>query len=309
MLQQTRVDQGMGYWLRFVKHFPTVHHLAQASEQEVLRMWQGLGYYSRARNLHKAAKMVSANNGAFPTTAAELGKLPGIGPYTAAAISSICFGERVPVLDGNVYRVISRLYALAEPIDVASNRKIYLQAARPWVQHPYPGDANQALMELGATVCTPKKPACGSCPLSGICQAHALGRAEEFPVKIGKTKVKTEYLHFLLLRTARGVILEQRPASSYWEGLWQPLLLDHAAPKWSGSAIKKEMQLENPATELATATHLLSHRKLHLVLWEGGTVEQAPRGVEIPLDQLHTYPFPIVLARLLGKVLALPLAG
>lgn len=309
MLQQTRVEQGRGYWLQFMERFPTVHHLANAPEQEVLRLWQGLGYYSRARNLHRTAKAISTGQGVFPNTASELAKLPGIGPYTAAAIASICFEEQVPVLDGNVFRVMSRLHALAEPIDVASNRKLFAQVAQPWVDHPSPGDVNQALMELGATVCTPKKPDCSGCPLASNCKALALGRTEEFPVKIGKTKVKVEHLHFLLLRTSGGIVLEQRPTGNYWANLWQPLLLNHASPSWSGSAVQKEMKLQKAAVEVGRATHLLSHRKLHLVLWEGGTVEKTPRGQVIPLDQVHTYPFPIVLARLLAKVLDLPLDG
>lgn len=189
ILQQTTVAVGASRWSRFLARFPSVDALAAASEAEVLAEWAGLGYYARARNLSRASREI-VRLGAFPRTAADLSALPGIGPYTAAAIASIAFGERVAVLDGNVARVLSRLHALScDPRSAAGRARLQEEAAL-LVPSRHPGDHNQALMELGATVCTPRKPRCGDCPLRGACRAHAAGQETRYPATSGAKAVE-----------------------------------------------------------------------------------------------------------------------
>ena len=191
MLQQTRVETVKGYYARFLERCPTVQALAQAPEETVLKLWEGLGYYSRARNLHKAAKaIVNEHGGVFPATYEEILKLPGIGPYTAGAIASIAFGQPVPAVDGNVIRVTSRLCGIRENVGVPSVRRKLEEEAAALVPKKRPGDFNQAMMDLGATVCVPGTPSCERCPLRTLCDAYAAGDAEDLPVLPRKSPPK-----------------------------------------------------------------------------------------------------------------------
>ena len=221
MMQQTRIDTGTRYWEAFMGRWPDVRTLASATEDEVLKAWQGLGYYSRARNLLKAAReVVEHHGGNFPSSARELRQLPGIGPYTAAAIASICFHEPVAAVDGNVQRVVSRIADIADPIDKPAGRKAIEALAADWVHPTEPGISNQAFMELGALVCTPRNPQCGECPLRDRCLATERGTTANRPVKAGKTEVKAMDLRFTVLTDGEHVAMVQRPGTGIWAGLW-----------------------------------------------------------------------------------------
>jgi len=254
ILQQTRVDQGLPYFERFIESFPSVHKLASASEDDVLANWQGLGYYSRARNLHTTAKYVSEKlNGHFPKTYAELLRLKGIGPYTAAAISSICFDRPEPVVDGNVFRVASRIFGVADDISKSSTRKVFTDILKKIIPHGQPGEFNQAIMEHGATVCKPR-PACGECTLSQFCHAFKENRATDFPVKGKKTTVRNRNLFYLVLERDGRVLMKKRKGQDIWQGLYD-----------FPQAESGEIKVGNHAPLVTDPIiHLLSHQKLHV---------------------------------------------
>ncbi len=227
ILQQTRVVQGLDYYLRFAQHYPTVHDLAAASEDEVLKLWQGLGYYSRARNLHTAAQqVVAAGMKDFPHSYDELRKLKGIGPYTAAAVASLSADEDVAVVDGNVYRVLSRVFDVDTPIDSGKGQKEFLALATELLPHREgtSGRHNQALMEFGALQCTPTSPQCNSCPIAEHCLALANGTVASRPVKAGKVKVKERHLTYIFYIYKETLWVHQRGAGDIWQGLWEPFL-------------------------------------------------------------------------------------
>lgn len=226
ILQQTRVAQGLNYYERFTEAYPTLTDLAEAPEEEVLKLWQGLGYYSRARNLLKAARVVKeSHEGYFPSSSSELKKLPGIGPYTSAAIASIAFNEAVPVVDGNVFRVLSRLYAISTPIDNLAARKEFEQAARALMADHKPGAFNQALMELGALVCTPVNPKCHDCPFQAACVAFADGNTDSYPVKARKVKQRKRFFHYFVVTQHEKFWLKKRIEKDIWQHLFDfPLL-------------------------------------------------------------------------------------
>lgn len=222
ILQQTRVNQGFDYFLRFVERWPSLADLAQAIEEEVLKMWQGLGYYSRARNLHQCARQVmERHEGEFPGDFEQLKKLQGIGNYTAAAIASIAFGQPHAVVDGNVYRVLSRLYDIEAPINNELGVKLFADLAASLLDREHPGRHNQALMEFGALQCVPKNPDCHQCPLQSQCLALAHGTVAERPQKEKKLKVKTRYFHYLVFRTPdHGICLHKRENNDIWKNLY-----------------------------------------------------------------------------------------
>lgn len=236
ILQQTRVNQGLEFFIRFVERWPTLADLAHASEEEVLKMWQGLGYYSRARNLHKCARQVMERyGGEFPADFEKLKTLQGVGDYTAAAIASIAFGLPNAVVDGNVYRVLSRLYDIDTPINTTQGTKIFADLASSLLDRKNPGRHNQAMMEFGALQCVPKNPDCLQCPLQSHCLAFANDHVNERPQKEKKLKVKTRYFNYLVIRTPdKGVYLHKRSSKDIWQNLYdfpciesdQPLSVD-----------------------------------------------------------------------------------
>ena len=220
ILQQTRVDQGMAYYHRFLELFPAVQDLADADEDAVMKAWQGLGYYSRARNLHYTAKFVAGElKGHFPTNLVGLIKLKGVGPYTAAAIASFCFGEVAPVIDGNVMRVLSRIHGISEPIDSSAGKKIMTETAQRLIDRDDPGTYNQAIMEFGAIHCTPQNPKCESCPFSQSCVAYRTNAVASFPVKGKKTTVKELWLYYFFLIYKEKTYLRKRTGNGIWKGL------------------------------------------------------------------------------------------
>jgi A/G-specific adenine glycosylase len=222
MLQQTRVETVLDYYRRFLERFPTVGDLARAATEEVLALWSGLGYYRRARQLHGAAQEVAARGGELPGTAAELRQLAGIGDYTAAAVASIAFGEVIPVLDGNVERVLCRLLAVAENPKKKEPRRRLLTAAAGLLDHQRPGDSNQALMELGATVCLPRAPRCPACPLASACAARAQGEPERFPTpKVRKAPLRIRRWLAVVERGERWLLFRRPEEEELLAGIWE----------------------------------------------------------------------------------------
>ena len=220
ILQQTKVNQGLNYYLKFVKAFPTVDKLALADESVVLKLWQGLGYYSRARNLHNAAKQIH-KMGEFPNTYNELLKLKGVGEYTAAAISSFAYNEPKAVVDGNVYRVLSRLFGVFTPIDSPAGKKEFQNIANSILPKQLAGDWNQAIMEFGALQCTPKSPNCTFCPLIGLCEAHKKNKVSELPFKKRKTKKQTRFIYYVFIKSFGNTVVVKRPENGIWGNLYE----------------------------------------------------------------------------------------
>lgn len=252
ILQQTRVAQGQAYWERFLMTFPTVEDLAAASEDEVLLLWQGLGYYSRARHLHDAAKQIVAL-GHFPCTVEELRSLSGVGDYTSAAVAAFAFGVPVAAIDGNVYRVLARHEGVAIPINSTEGKKFFEHLAQSLVPKDRPGDFNQAMMDFGATWCTPKSPHCSGCPFLETCVAYRTGKTEQLPVKLKKTKIMECHLSYVYIRCNGDVALHRR-GPGIWQGLWEPFLFEgNTLPSFEGkwTLLKKGVR------------HVLTHRILH----------------------------------------------
>lgn len=306
ILQQTRVAQGLPYYLKFVENYPNVAALAAASEQEVLRDWQGLGYYSRARNLQKAARqVVEQYGGIFPNTYATLLKLQGIGPYTAAAISSIAFQEAVAVVDGNVYRVLARIFGIKEAIDSTVGQTLFQNKANELLDVKQPGTHNQALMEFGALVCTPIQPACAQCPFQSDCYAYNKEEIALLPFKAGKVKVRARYLNYVLFKDERGFYLQQRQAGDIWQGLYTPWLSEKEGLLESEEIIAEITQvfpLQPNNFQLlersADFKHLLTHQRLFARFWLVQIFHNLQENDLIFVDrkELDLYPVPKLIS-------------
>ena len=252
ILQQTRIDQGRDYWLRFMERFPTVESLAAATEDEVLRMWQGLGYYSRARNMHTAARQI-VERGGFPRDIEGLRALKGVGDYTAAAVGSMAFNLPAAAVDGNVYRVLARHYGIDVPINTTRGKHTFEALAQDLLPVDEPGTFNQAMMDFGAIWCTPRSPRCGDCPVAETCDALRTGRIDLLPVKEKKLKVLERRFSYIYIRHEGHVALRRRPAGDIWQGLWEPLFIENAPLPDLGC----------PLTLLASGVkHVLTHRIL-----------------------------------------------
>ena len=303
ILQQTRVAQGTPYYLKFVENFPTVHDLADASEEKVLKLWQGLGYYSRARNLHLTAKVVvDKYGGSFPNTYNELLKLKGVGDYTASAISSICFDEAQPVVDGNVYRVLARYFGVDLPINSTEGIKYFKNLAREVMNTENIRDYNQGVMEFGAIQCAPKKPYCLHCPLCDSCVALQKNNIDSLPVKLNKTKVRNRYFNYLVLIDAnKKTVLRQRKGKGIWQNLWEfPLLesdkelnqdqLKDGLPELLNLEDEPKMHRFNEKTII----HKLSHQHLHSSFWVVKTNADLKEGIN--WKEVEEYPVPVLIA-------------
>ena len=308
MLQQTRVQQGLSYYLVFTKEFPTVFDLANAPESKVLKLWQGLGYYSRARNLHATAQYIASElNGIFPSNYLDLLKLKGIGDYTASAIASICFKQPEAVVDGNVYRVLARYFGKQTPINSSLGIKEFKTLAQRLIDPKQPGEYNQAIMDFGALHCKPQNPLCESCPIQDSCVAFATNTIKELPVKEKKTKVTKRYFNYLVLLTKENqTILTKRNGKGIWEGLYEfPLLETSKAvneSELSCSDAFKVLVPEGAKISLynkAAKVHKLSHQHLHTKFWlvEVNNHETAT----IPWDTLQKYPVPVLIANFLEE--------
>ncbi len=252
ILQQTRIQQGMAYWERFMQRWPRVEDLARATEDEVLRMWQGLGYYSRARNLHTAARQILAL-GHFPCTLDEIKALKGVGDYTAAAIGSIAFDLPAAVVDGNVYRVLARHFGIDTPINTTEGKHTFTALAQELLPPKQASAFNQAMMDFGAIQCTPQSPRCLLCPLQETCVALREGRVEGLPVKLKKLQVKTRRLTYVYILCQGMTAIHRRGEGDIWQGLWEPLLYeDTPLPPFCGklTLLRKGVK------------HVLTHRIL-----------------------------------------------
>ncbi|GGX07901.1 A/G-specific adenine glycosylase [Aquimarina muelleri] len=308
ILQQTKVAQGLPYYMSFIEAFPTVFDLAKASEEEVLKLWQGLGYYSRARNLHVTAKHVADNlNGVFPVTYKDLLLLKGVGDYTASAIASICYKEAVPVVDGNVYRVLSRYFNIETPINSAIGVKQFKALAIQLMDHDDPADYNQAIMEFGALQCRPKKPDCFICPLCDSCEALKKGNVERLPVKLKKIKVKKRYFNYLIFYTKNHqTIISQRIGNGIWQGLYEfPLIESDTINKDTivDHPVFKQV-VENDEYEIVPyysepVVHKLSHQHLYTrfyVIKIDGLIKTNETQKKINTKDIRKYPVPILLS-------------
>lgn len=277
ILQQTQVKQGLPYYDAFTAKYPSVFDLANAKEDDVLKLWQGLGYYSRARNLHHTAKHIAFNlKGVFPVTYKELLTLKGVGDYTASAIASICFDEVTPVVDGNVYRVLSRYFGVSTAINSSKGAKEFKVLAQKLIDKKQPAEFNQAIMEFGATQCKPKSPDCSVCPFNKDCMAFNMNLIGELPVKIKSAKAKKKYFNFLVFISDDGeTLLEQRVGKGIWQNLYQfPLVETEHLVDYKGfkTLIKNNKLLVDQDFELTlynkdAVIHKLSHQHLYTKFW------------------------------------------
>ena len=302
ILQQTRIAQGTAYWERFMKQFPTVESLAAASEDEVLRLWQGLGYYSRARNLHAAAKQI-VTTGGFPNNYEEIRRLKGVGDYTAAAIASFAFGLPHAAIDGNAYRVLARYYGIETPINTTTAKKEFAALAQQLLPNDRAADFNQAMMDFGATLCTPTSPQCSECPLAEGCDALHTRRTQVLPIKQKTVKMATRHFTFIYIRCQGETAIMRRPAGDIWQGLWQPLLIeDEKNVDTVLSGLRKSGQL----TLLATGVkHVLTHRIImaDFYLLETPAKPSLPDGyLWIPEHDIDRYALPRLVERLVEAV-------
>lgn len=310
MLQQTRVAQGLDYYLKFTSTFPTVFELAKADESTVLKMWQGLGYYSRARNLHYSAKqIVNGFKGEFPSSYKEIIKLKGVGDYTASAIASFAFNEPTAVVDGNVYRVLSRYFGIKTPINSTKGIKEFKKLAEELIDTSQPANYNQAIMEFGAIQCKPKKPLCLFCPLSESCVALQKNLVETLPIKEKKLKVKKRYFNYIVIKTNDDkTILSERKGKGIWQGLYQFPLIE------SNKTITKETligleEFNNLIPNKATISlhntkeviHKLSHQHLYTQFWIV-EITNTPEANVLWID-VENYPVPVLIENFLDSYL------
>ena len=297
ILQQTRIDQGTAYWYRFMERFPTVEALAEASEDEVLRLWQGLGYYSRARNMHAAARQI-VELGGFPRTIEGLRDLKGVGDYTAAAVGSMAFGLPAAAVDGNVYRVLARHYGIDVPINTTRGKHTFEALARELLPEGKAGTFNQALMDFGATWCTPRSPRCEDCPVAETCEALRTGHIDHLPVKEKKLKVKERRISYIYIRHEGMTALRRRPAGDIWQGLWEPLLVEDAPLPDLGCSL----------TLLASGVkHVLTHRILLADFYLAEPVERPalpPEYIWIKERDIGDYALPRLVEKLLQLVVS-----
>lgn len=270
ILQQTRVEQGMPYFHRFLARYPIVTKFAEADEEDILRLWQGLGYYSRARNMHKAAKMVlNDHKGIFPTTYEEVIKLTGVGEYTAAAISSFSANEPRAVVDGNVYRVLSRYFGIDEPINSSKGKKIFAELAQQMLDKKHPGLYNQAIMDFGAIHCKPKNPLCEHCIFRLECEAYRNNLVDMLPVKIKGKKSKNRYFHYFVIQDADKILMAKRETGDVWANLYEFPLIETAIDL-ELDELAKHPDFQNwfvPQTTLIpignSVKHILSHQNIY----------------------------------------------
>ena len=301
ILQQTRVEQGLPYFLNFKQKYPTVKHLADAPEDEVMKLWQGLGYYSRARNLHETAKNIQANyNGSFPSAFDGLKKLKGVGDYTAAAIASFAFGEKKAVVDGNVIRVLARVFGIDLAADTTEGKKKFAVLAQQLIDEKAPGPYNQAIMDFGAVVCSPQNPLCDACPFQKFCIAYQQNQIEELPLKKKKTKIQERYFNYLVIKNKKEIFIRKRTDSDIWKNLYELPMFETAKPLKKNIKEAIAIYLGNTDFEISGYSEgpvqLLTHRKIHAQF-----IEIEPQSFKkcklkeaqkVKLSQLDDFAFP-----------------
>lgn len=315
ILQQTRIAQGLDYYQRFIKTFPDVRSLADAKEDDVLKLWQGLGYYSRARNLHEAAKQI-VRLGHFPNTYESIIELKGVGDYTAAAISSFAFALPYAAVDGNVFRVLSRYLGIETPIDTTIGKKEFAIAAKEMLDKDNPGMYNQAIMDFGSTLCTPTNPDCKTCPLTDSCRAFEEKKVELLPIKSHKTKTRNRYFNYIYIHAGNYTYINKRNGNDIWKGLYELPLIE-SEQRLSYEEIlklisKKEWLQPSPDITVrcvvSNVRHILSHQIIYASLYEltlpdkkDGLVKHLPY-VRIAIDKMDQYAIPTLVSILLQKL-------
>lgn len=310
ILQQTRVQQGLPYYNAFVQNFPTVQQLAAAPLEHVLKLWQGLGYYSRGRNLHKAAQyIVSEHNGVFPADYEALKKMPGVGDYTAAAIASFAFDLPHAVVDGNVYRVLARYWGIHTPIDSPQGKKDFQKLAQKLLPKIQANDYNQAIMEFGALHCTPAKPLCLSCPLALSCKAYKSDTVGLLPIKANKIKVRNRFFNYFFIYNRNSIVMQQRPQGDIWEALFEPILIETDSPSSLFDVMatlchqlkveETDFVLEN---SVLAVKHQLTHQRILTNLYFLKTFHtfELSKGAWIPLARVEELPVPILISKFIN---------
>lgn len=300
ILQQTRVDQGLPYYLKFIKKFPDIKSLANATQDEILKIWEGLGYYRRALHMHVAANQILTQfNGVFPSRFEQILKLKGVGEYTAAAVASIAFNEPKAVVDGNVIRVITRLFCLKENVLKLSVKNKIKKIVSDLIDQSNPGDFNQALMELGATVCLPGNPKCHVCPVHQFCRAKMVNMHDQLPIKETKVKIKERFLLYLAVQKNQNIFLIKRQNEDIWKGLYELPSLEFENIKEFNSYLEK-LKSEGRAV-FGPIKHVLSHQ----VIFAGITKEKIlkdklmRKAIRVELTNLSKYPKPVLISKLL----------
>lgn len=313
ILQQTRVEQGLPYYHKFTEAFNDVFALANAKEDQVLKLWQGLGYYSRGRNLHATAKVIVKDfNGRFPQTFNEIKKLRGIGDYTAAAIASFAFNKPHAVVDGNVYRVLSRLFLIDTPINSTEGKKLFAEIADDILDRRNPAKFNQAIMELGALVCKPANPNCADCPLHLHCKAYEKKLQHKLPVKLKKLKVKNRFLNYFVLKDGKYIYIKQRTAKDIWRGLFDFPVID--ADKIFETTVeqKKEALKISEAKKVTVEKvskpfkHQLTHQNIFAIFIEMACKPSADaikknKWIKIEPRNIHQYALPKLMEKYLKE--------
>ena len=272
IMQQTQIIQGLAYYERIIKTFPQVEDMASAQDDEIMYLWKGLGYYSRARNMHKAAKIISERyNGQFPKEYKSLLALPGIGPYTASAIMSFAYDQPYAVVDGNVFRVLSRVFGIMTPIDTSIGQKEFAQKSQVCLEKTRPAEYNQAIMDFGALVCSPRRPLCDICPLNDICQANIKGMVSVLPIKSKKIKRRKRYFNYFMVRCEDYYLIEKREQKDIWEGLYQFPLIEttkkstvNEMQQLAIDLLETEVQIDSQ--EIYNVSKMLTHQELQIAI-------------------------------------------
>jgi len=313
IMQQTRVEQGLPYYIKFLENFPTVYQLAEASEEKVLLIWQGLGYYSRARNMqHTAKEIVLKFNGKFPDNSDELIKLKGIGKYTAAAISSICNKENIAAIDGNVIRVISRLFNIQDPVNKSGTLKTIDDICEKLIKNIDAATFNQALMDIGATICTPKKTKCLECPLTNKCEALATETVDRIPLKEKKISNKNRYFVYLIIQVNDEVLIKKRNKNDIWKGLYEfPLIEFDKKP--SLKQILKHPEFNNfintenciNMEQYEVPLHKLSHQTIHttFIKCNVSQLKASLNFTQINISDLSGFAFPQLIQKHIPNIM------
>jgi A/G-specific adenine glycosylase len=309
MLQQTRVVQGLPYFLKFIERFQTVFDLANASEEEVLKLWQGLGYYSRARNLHATAKIIANNHdGNFPNNFKELLKLKGVGDYTAAAIASFSFNEVIPVVDGNVYRVLARYFDIETNIALPKAKKEFFELASELISRENPALFNQAIMEFGALQCVPQNPDCSKCVLNSSCLALQKKKVRQLPIKVKTLKITHRYLNYLVVEDEdQKTVVSKRDKKGIWHNLYEFPLIEtdnEVVTEYIYEKINETLLIGNKIISITEINenkvlHKLSHQTLHIKFWKILVNGKIANGISY--NELIKFPFPIVIYNFIEK--------
>ena len=307
ILQQTRVNQGLPYYNKFIEKYPSLNELSLASEEEVLLLWQGLGYYKRAINLLESAKIiVKKNNGIFPNTFEDILKIKGVGDYTASAISSICFDEKEVVVDGNVFRFVSRLFGIKKDIKLSSTFGFFKKKLKSLIENVNPGDFNQALMEFGALQCIPIKPICNSCIFKLQCKAYKIRDIKSYPLKKNKIIKKKRYFNYIVVSNNKEIILKKRTGFDIWKNLYEfPLIegdyskLEKITNNMKFNILTKKLNLPLKFVKLVKTRHILSHQILNIKFWVFFSKESFKNSVS--KEEIVSFPKPIVISDFINK--------